>query len=267
MRPSFHYREIGIQAPRSATHTVLKMLFLRLLQTPRLEVLFTIDQPLYEYVRGRYQGLRNRLLYLADPAELVGTETKAEARTILKLPPGNPILLVFGRIDARKGITELLAAVEDPRFPRNLHLLLAGEHSPDTQQLLQSPPGLLLKSQGRLHSIDAYLSDSQQYLAFRASDFVWLGYRGHSAMSGVLVQAAHASLPVVSCNTGLLGYYVNKESIGTSFSSFSPSAVAAAISHLLDCTRSDNNFRDGLERFSRQHSLSDFATRVAAAFP
>ena len=83
------------------------------------------------------------------------------------------------------------------------------------QALLKSRKGSQLTMSERLHQINKFLSDEEEYLVFKASDIVWLGYREHYTMSGVIIQACRMGLPVISCKEGVVGWLTKKKT--TSF--------------------------------------------------
>lgn len=215
MRPSFHYAHCGVIAPKPKYSTVKEWLFFRLLRVRTLKKLLTIDEPLHDYVIQRHPALQSRIGYLPDPAEMHGDHTYESARAKLSIKKDQKIILVYGAIDARKGLEELLIAFDDKNMPDHTALLIVGKQSSWAKSHLSENIGRHLREQGRLYELNSFADDDTQQMAFSASDLVWLGYRDHYGMSGVLILAAIAQKPVIATNEGLIGWYTRNYRLGT----------------------------------------------------
>ena len=214
MRPSFHYAHCDVIAPKPKYAAIKEWLFFRLLRARTLKKLLTIDEPLHDYVTQRHPALQSRISYLPDPAELRGTHTYESAREALGIMKGQNIVLVYGAIDARKGLEELLVILGKQDMSDNTGLLLVGKQSDWAKSHLSNNIGQQLRHQGRLYELNSFVNDDIQQMVFSASDLVWLGYKGHYAMSGVLVLSALARKPVISTSEGLIGWYTRKYNLG-----------------------------------------------------
>ena len=214
MRPSFHYCHYGVIAPKPKMANIKRALFLRLLQSKTLKSVYTIDELLHRFVAERHTQWSHRLQYVPDPAELNGSHTYESARQVLGIPDGAVVILVYGAIDGRKGLDVLIAAMSSPEVPTTLHLLVAGRQSADIQLLMQSEQAGALMQQGRCHAINSFVDDAMEQMVFAATDIVWLGYRNHYTMSGVLAIAAIACKPVIASKEGLIGWYVQEHALG-----------------------------------------------------
>lgn len=214
MRPSFHYRHFGVIAPTPKLATTKRALFLRLLRSKTLKSVYTIDELLNCYVAERYSQWAHRLRYLPDPAELNGSHTYESARHALGIPGGAVVVLVYGAIDERKGLDALVAAISSPEVPKTLHLLVVGQQSATIQPVLQSTDVSTLTQEGRCHIINSFVDDAMEQMVFAASDIIWLGYRNHYVMSGVLVLAASAGKSVIATQDGLIGWYTWERKLG-----------------------------------------------------
>lgn len=214
MRPSFHYGHYGVIAPRPKLATVKRALFLKLLRSKALKSVYTIDELLHRFVTERHAHLTHRLQYVPDPAELNGSHTYESARQALGIPDGAVVVLVYGAIDDRKGLDVLVEAVSSHEVPKTLHLLVAGQQSSTIQPLMQSTQVSTLTQEGRCHVINSFVDDAVEQMVFSASDIVWLGYKHHYSMSGVIVLSGLAKRPVISINYGLLGWYTKQRKLG-----------------------------------------------------
>lgn len=236
----FHYRRVGISGPVGTLRWVKERLFLRLLRQATLRCLFTLDESLILY-RDEYQPSADKLVLLPDPCDLDGTADAGEARRRLGLPEGRAVVLVYGSITARKGVSELLSAMNRPDFPPQGDVLLAGKVSADLQRTLEAPEVKRLVERGRVRLIDRFVEPDEEPSLFAASDIVWLGYRDHYGPSGVLVQAARARRPVLVPAAGILGWQTRRHRLGEIIDPFDPRSVIAGIERLLARERKKDN--------------------------
>ncbi len=235
MRPAFHFAASGIVAPVQRMAWVKKRIFLHLMHNKTLKSLFSIDESLCGYMARTYPKHSARLVYLADPAAKLEQTSKQEAKKTLGIPKETFLIIVFGAIGLRKGISNLLAATGKMDFPRNTHILLAGKQSEEIESWLQcNHDAQQLFHENRLHVINDFLDEGQQSIVFSAADIVWLGYLNHYAMSGVLVQAGCMELPVIAEECGLIGWYTNKYSLGIVVRASDTQSVALAVKELVE---------------------------------
>jgi len=214
MRPSFHYAHFDVIAPAPKLARIKQSLLLRLLRVRSLQMLFTIDELLEQYVAQRNSSLASRIRYVPDPAELVGSHTRASARQHLGIPFNARVILCYGAIDERKGLDVLVNALNLPGAPSDISLLVVGKQSQWAKCLLSSSTSKSLIEQCRLHVVDAFVDDELQQAVFVASDAVWLGYKAHYSMSGVLVLSTLARKPVIATREGLIGWHTRKNRLG-----------------------------------------------------
>lgn len=258
MRPSFHLGPMGIAGPRSRLHWPKEKLFFRLLRNKALRALFSIDEALVRYVHQNEPGLATRLHFLPDPAEFNGTGSRKAARQKLGIPNDAVVVLVYGSLTTRKGIDSLLLATQQDNFPQQVHVLLAGRRDAKVRELLLSSPARMLREAGRLHEYDGFLSDEEQHTVFRAADVVWLGYKEHYAMSGVLVQAGAMGLPVVASTEGLVGWLTRKYKLGLDVPVDDAKAVAEAIASLAQSPGASSEYGENGRHFAALHTPENF---------
>lgn len=207
MRPSFHYSEFDVVAPAPKMAAVKRQLFLNLLKINSLKYIYTIDELLHRYVVNKNLKLANKIVYLPDPVEVIGAETYYSSRKKLDLKCNDKVILVYGSLDERKGLNELTDfLIKNPSL-HSVHLLVAGAVT-ESFKLCEGFKNILqLVKDGRCLLIDKYVDKLEEQCFFSASDIVWLGYKNHYSMSGVLVLAVKFSKPLIACNEGLIGWY------------------------------------------------------------
>jgi glycosyltransferase involved in cell wall biosynthesis len=221
MRPSFHLRRSGVVAPVPKFAAAKEWLFHRLLTNKGLQAVLTIDELLWRDTCTKRPGLASRLHYMADPAYLCTTMDRSGARTRLGLGPDDFVILVYGAIDNRKGIDLLLNGLRNRDFPKQVRVLTVGKHTAALRQSLAQEP--------LVTSLDGYADDITEEAAFRAADIVWLGYRSHYAMSGVLILAAIAGVPVIATHQGLIGWVTREHDLGDVINAEDASAVTESV--------------------------------------
>lgn len=206
MRTQFHHPKVGVIADKRAGGGISAVLFRRLLRQPHLKELLTIDPTLVHFVRSRHRREFAKVKYLPDPSETFAPVSKSEARKSLGLPPDCKLILVYGLLSERKGIFQLLKAMNLPDCPRDIHVVLAGAQDANVRAFLESPAAASLIAANRLHTVQGYIPTSLVAHLIYASDAMWIGYIDFYTMSGVLVLAARHGLPAITSQQGLVGY-------------------------------------------------------------
>jgi glycosyltransferase involved in cell wall biosynthesis len=257
--PSFHLSKGGFGAPRSRLQWVKEKAFFRLLRDGSLRAAFTFDEALIQHVRRDRAGLVKRLRFLPEPAELHGPHSRGSARRALGVPADAKVVLVYGVLDATKGIDALLSGTEDHRFPGEVSIILAGRQDAEVRAMLASPQARSLREAGRLFEIDKYMHGEDEHAVFRAADVVWIGYRRQYISSGVLIQAAMAGLPNVACDEGLIGWLTERHGLGLTVRVDDARAAAEAISRLVRDPRLATELGENGVRFSQAHKVGRFS--------
>ena len=225
MRSSFHHRTVGVKAPdRRVVNAVKAYLFRQAVRVKGMRALLSIDPTLSEW-SAQALGQRAAVVrYLADPFPDARADDPAAARAKLGLAPDARHLLVYRSITDRKGIRELVAALETMHDAPTL--VVAGEQDGETREFLRTRAPRLTPAPVVL---DHFITNEMEFDLFSACDAVWLGYQGHYGMSGVLVQAYRFGKPVIATAEGLIGWFCRGGTLGPVIDDLSPPSIAAAI--------------------------------------
>lgn len=248
MRPSFHYGDAGVIAPKPKWSAIKERLFYRLLMHRSLQILLTIDELLVQQTRQKIPRSAQKLAFVPDPAELTNDFDRASARNRLGIPEQDFVILVYGAIDGRKGIEHLLAGVRNKPLPKNVKILVMGRHTPALRNKLHREPQVI--------SIDQYVDTATEEAGFRAADVVWMGYSAHYAMSGVLVLAAFAGKPVLATRNGLIGWMTRHHNLGVAIDCEDPELVFQKIRQLMDARQPYPNV--GMQTIRELHTWQVF---------
>jgi glycosyltransferase involved in cell wall biosynthesis len=238
----------------------------RLLASQSLKALFVINPSVCEVPPQWYSPReKSKLRYLPDPAECAIMDPAREFRAALGVSSEDVAILVFGSIDERKGVDALLAAVSGNDDLGKYVVILAGRQSADLRRQLSSRDCAALLAQKRIIVLDRYVSDTELGSLLAASDVVWVGYRNHAYMSGVLVLAGKAGLPIIGSAGGEIGRLITKHGLGVAARIHRPTEVASAMRALLDAAKRNEMGRRSKMAFEG-HTVENFAAMVMAAF-
>jgi glycosyltransferase involved in cell wall biosynthesis len=82
--------------------------------------------------------------------------------------------------------------------------------------------------------LDHFISGETESDLFSACDVVWLGYKGHYGMSGVLVQAYRSGTPLIATADGLIGWFCGDGELGPVINDLSVDSINQALDQALD---------------------------------
>ncbi|WP_434108686.1 glycosyltransferase [Paraburkholderia caffeinilytica] len=229
MRSTFHHHKVGIKSPdRPIVNAVKALLFKRAIRTAGLRTLLTIDPTLPEWAARSATKTSAAIAYVADPFPDERAENPVQARERLGLDPTQRYLLVYGAITERKGIYELVHALT--RLEHAPTLIVAGEQDAGTRHFMRNHVRSLTPAPLVL---DSFIANDVERDLFSACDAVWLGYKGHYGMSGVLVQAYRFGKPVIATEDGLIGWFSRRCELGPILSDLSSASIGKAINETM----------------------------------
>lgn len=264
MNPKFHRAPMGL-GPPSRGDLLYRMLFKRLLAVDGLKRLMVVDRPFREFCLQQNFAQAEKICLVSDVGELSRSTYEGSAREGLKLSPGAFVILLYGSLSRRKGVEQLLRAVQNLDSP-GVVALVAGKPDDDVVALLSSPWCRVMQDSGQLLIRAGFQDDESEARVFAAADLVWLGYIGGAyGSSGVLYQAGAAGLPVISMSHGLVGWTVRQYELGISLDVSDTDAVVCAIKRLRDDEKLRRECGDNGLRLARQHTGVAFAETICDA--
>ncbi len=235
MRQFFHLREMGVSAPRRPlVDFINKRLFLRALRAGNIARVLSIDPtlPLW-HARSERAAHPPCIDYLPDPFPEVHPVDQAEAKARLGMASG-PSILVYGSITERKGLVELLNACLT--LDKHPVIVIAGQQNDSMREYLASYARALT---GRIVVFDRFIPPEMEADLFSACEAVWVGYKDHYGMSGVLVQAYRFGKVAIATSAGLIGWFARNDKLGPLLEDLSAQSIRDAIDKAMNHRESD----------------------------
>jgi glycosyltransferase involved in cell wall biosynthesis len=162
---------------------------------------------------------------------------------------------VVGGIHPRKGIDLLLAGFAAARLTNDDRLLFVGTMAPEIRELIERRYGQL-QQQGRIATVDRYVTDYELHCGFLAADVVAVTYPRQVGSSGALVRAAVAKRPVLASDFGWIAWATETFELGTIVDVSDVERYADAIEGAL---AHGGEYRPSLaaERFCEYHTIAN----------
>jgi hypothetical protein len=234
MRPVFHLASMrDVVAPSRRDDWVRNKLYRKVLRDRSLHKLLTFDPTMIDFASSSFSHQeRERLVYLPDPSLEYDLPDRHASRAELGIPDEAHLVLLYGSLTARKGVSQLIRAASAPQCPISTHILLAGLQNGEVKQFLQQGEAKALSVSGRLHILEQYLDDRLERTVLSAADSMWLGYSKFYGMSGVLVLAVRHDLPCIFTREGIIGYLGRKFAVGPEMDPYNIQTVVEALRSL-----------------------------------
>ncbi len=184
-------------------------------------------------------------------------------RQTLELDPDRNVFLMFGVLQKRKGIYQLLDAIAllPPHLCQKLCLLLVGPIGSELliktriRELCEALPIQVI-------SHDQFVPDREIQPYFQVADVILAPYIRHIGMSAVLVRAAAAQKPVLASNYGLMGQMVKHHKLGITVDSSVPSEIAKGLTQFLVNPSIEFCDFSSMQSFAEQNSAENYAKTI-----
>ncbi|MBN3894910.1 MAG: glycosyltransferase [Nostoc sp. NOS(2021)] len=234
-RPTFHYKEFDnytFSRKDIFRQWRQKLLLSGVLNNPQFQCLFSLDPFAIKHIEKLHS--QAKVFHLADPVRIYKSEQYKieQLRQKIRIDPDKKIFLLFGTLTNRKGIYQLLDAIQllPSDICEKLCLLLVGSISSTDKISIQSQIKKISQSLPvQIIIRDEFIAEENVHLYFQLADVILAPYQKHVGMSGILLLAAAAQKPVLSSNYGLMGQLVRHNRLGITVDSTSPQAIANGI--------------------------------------
>jgi glycosyltransferase involved in cell wall biosynthesis len=267
-RPTFHYQNFTQSrlTRRDRIQQVREKLLLRqVFRNPQLKTLFSLDPFAVKYLKKIQRKVQ--IFSLPDPIveTFVSPMEVLQLRENLGVQENRKIALLFGALNGRKGIYEILDALMD--LPIQVHsslcLVLAGQvNLKDYERLTAKIVEIHSICTVQIISQFKFLVESEVPIYFKMADIILAPYQHHVGMSGILLQAASAGKPVLSSNFGLMGEMVKKYCLGLAIDSSKTSEIAVGLCKLLTDESVLQYDIEKMKFFAEENSADKFASVI-----
>jgi glycosyltransferase involved in cell wall biosynthesis len=183
-------------------------------------------------------------------------------RAVLNLPEARTLLLFIGGAEKRKGICELLRAIdailrEQPELCGQIAFALAGRIIMETRETVLE---LLARLRSDFPGVpfivqDGLLSDQEFVDYMAAADIVCIPYVNFVGTSGLLVHAAHAGRPVLSTDFGIVGELVRRYDLGIACDTSKENSLQKGLTRAVEMARD--------RRLAQPSRMADFIRECA----
>jgi glycosyltransferase involved in cell wall biosynthesis len=178
--------------------------------------------------------------------------------------------LLFGGVDGRKGIYQLLDAIQllPMEVCKHFCLLLVGQPHPTDHVNIHQQITTLCENR-QLQAIEHYdfIPEADVPTYFQLADVILATYQRHVGMSGILLLAAAAGKPVLSSDYGLMGELTRRYQLGLAVDSNQPTEIAKALTMLLSASPQAIANPDQMKLFAEQNSIELYARTIFQHLP
>ena len=269
-RPTVHYDQLW-QSPtdfgqhiRNLRKTVL---YKGMLNHPALSAVFSLDPYFAGYASksfkqgSKVQALPEPGLFPEDLVTYRPSDTVA-----CDIPGDRTCFLLFGGLAARKGVLQVLEAVEmlDSKIASQTAIVFAGKLQNDIRtefeeqfhQLTTDTPELWI------HLEDRYINPAEITDLIIRCDVVLAPYQHHVGSSNVLLWAAGAQKPVIIQEYGLIGALAREHKLGIVIDTTQPQAIADAIQACVEGDVTDFGDPKSMQQFADLRTPKQFAKTI-----
>jgi glycosyltransferase involved in cell wall biosynthesis len=267
-RPTFHYSTFANYQPswkKTMQHWREKITIDRILHRSQLRSLLSLDPFVVRSLKSHQHS--NKVIHLADPVDpQPATDLDIMSfRSNLGIEQHRRVFLLFGALDERKGIYQVLDAIKllPPAIAQNFCLLIVGKTNTTEQAQMQPKISALCQTQTvQIVELYDFIPEREVPKYFQAADVVLATYQCHAGMSGILLLAAAAGKPVLSSNYGLMGELVLHHQMGLAVDSTVPAEIAQALSRCILEAPEDFCDRTQMKIFAEQNSIALYSRTI-----
>jgi glycosyltransferase involved in cell wall biosynthesis len=267
-RPTFHYNTFVNYQPswkKMLQHWREKITLDLILRRSKLHGLLCLDPFAVRSLKSHQHS--HKVIHLADPVDpkpAFSLDIKCFQEK-LGIEPHRRVFLLFGALDERKGIYQLLDAVKllPPEITQNFCLLIVGKTNATEQAKIQPKISAICQKQPvQIVEVYDFIPESEVPKYFQSADIVLATYQRHVGMSGILLLAAAAGKPVLSSNYGLMGELVVHYHMGLAVDSTVPAQIAQAFSRCVLEAPETFCDRNQMKMLAEQNSIKLYTSTI-----
>lgn len=256
----FHCPKVGVNMdPLKRRDKLFEPFVKRVLKLRKLKFMLVVDETMEKWAKQDQPPYGEKIRHVPDPAGFTGLVDREAARKELGLPETAFVALLYGALSERKGVADLIGALQSPDCPENVVGLFAGRQDEFANRAISAA---VESSPSRFIELNKFLNDEDEARVLSACDVVWLGYKHWFGSSGVMYQACAAGKPVLSMDKGLVGWAVAEYGIGIPCATEEPGIAAAALKELASDPAQYSKYAQAGLKVALDHTPQRFATAV-----
>lgn len=204
---------------------------------PKIEKLFILNDR--ECTLGMNKEIKNVFFFLPDPIACdrreVARGTTDEILTKYRIRPEQKNLLLFGAIDSRKNLFNILDSLLllPPGVKKGIHFIIAGTFQKELKETYLAHIEKCSKEFSIVY-YDEFVSDDEREVLFEHCQLVLMPYINFYSSSGVLGHAIKHHKNVVASKEGLVGRVVSENQLGITVNPLKVQEISRAILDMLD---------------------------------
>jgi glycosyltransferase involved in cell wall biosynthesis len=181
-----------------------------------LDSLFNLDPFATNYIIENWNT--EKVKFLPDPVQVYpATKSKMEVQLSLGIKVARTVFLIFGYLDSRKGISDVMDAIGriSREKSKNGCLLIVGPWEENERKLFDIQlPKIQQLTDFQIIVHDNFIKDEEIQQYFKVADYALALYHKHFGMSAIMVRAAATQKPLIASNFGLMGKIVVENELG-----------------------------------------------------
>ena len=187
--------------------------------------------------------IKNIFYYLPDPInnESVSIDLNQASAVLNKfaVKQSKKVLLLFGQIDSRKNLINIINAVAmlPTSLKQQVHLLIAGKFNDLVKEKYITHINKY-KSEISISYRDAFVTDEEREILFQHCSIVVMPYVNFYSSSGILGHAIKYSKNVIASKEGIVGRIVKEQNMGIAVDPKNPLEIKNAVMEILLTQRS-----------------------------
>jgi glycosyltransferase involved in cell wall biosynthesis len=269
-RPSVHYRTIGPYRPSHGERLrdLRKSLLYRLmLLNGAVASVASLDPYFANFAVANYRHGR-KVHAIADPVFPAADVAAGDRRLTERLPRDRVRFILFGSLQRRKGVLELLKALPllDGRTGERVAVMIAGRIDDEVRADVVAGARHVAATRPDiwLHVEDRRLTSGEIEALVEGCDVILAPYQRFVGSSGVLLWAARAGKPVLTQDFGLLGRLVRDHGLGAVADVTDAGALAATLADFVRAGPQRHFDRQAAARFAAIRTPQAFSAAVLA---
>ncbi|AWV98944.1 glycosyltransferase [Arcticibacterium luteifluviistationis] len=201
-----------------------------------------------------------RLFYLPDPVFNYDISETIDIRKKYGIDKSKAIFLIFGHIDDRKNVVNILKSLE--ALPKEMQseivLLMIGKVGREYKPVLEEA---LNKSRCNFQILqnDKFVSDDEMEALFAQSDLILRMNVNFFASSGIIGMAAKYNKPSLVSNYGIVADLTKEYELGLEVN---PEDITAISKKFSDFINSENKWKIDGQQYYKDHGTEAFVTTL-----